>query len=94
MDKKQSICATCKHLHAIYSYDEKGLCFGCICTANDNCWVNINRLCINDKFIECKDYEHCKKEDMKIKVTADIKDLQKIAIQYDMLINGGKEDGE
>ena len=46
MDKKQSICATCKHLHAIYSYDEKGLCFGCICTANDNCWVNIDRLCI------------------------------------------------
>ena len=153
----KSICATCKHLHAIYSYNKGGLCFGCICTANENCWVNIDRLYNNNKFIECEDYEHYDKkliedhsdvkiekydyEDdevdcvncgyfctkpmiypsgkcfltdkdiglgfrcklfcridklpaMKTKVTANIKDLKKIAVQYDMLVNGDGEDEE
>ena len=36
MDKKQSKCATCKHLKGIYSYDENGLCIEAICTAKVN----------------------------------------------------------
>lgn len=70
MDKPQSKCKTCKHLHAIMSYGEKGLKGDYVCTANDKGWVKVDRLYTCDDFESCADYEHF--DELRIKDNSNI----------------------
>ncbi len=82
------ICEGCKHLKPCAKATVGGMEYGFICTANEKTFVDISIL-VGLEVTECIDF--ATNEDDKLQLALEVKDMQKIAIQFNEINKEGEE---
>ncbi len=82
------ICEGCKHLKPCAKATVNGMEYGFICTANEKTFVDISIL-VGLEVTECIDF--ATNEDDKLQLALEVKDMQKIAIQFNEINKEGEE---
>lgn len=82
------ICEGCKHLKPCAKATVNGMEYGFICTANEKTFVDISIL-VGLEVTECIDF--VANEDDKLQLALEVKDMQKIAIQFNEINKEGEE---
>jgi hypothetical protein len=83
------ICEGCKHLKPCAKATVNGIEYGFVCTANEKTFVDISEL-VKMNMDNCIDFEEKSEED-KLQLALEVKDIQKIAIQFNELNKEGEE---
>lgn len=88
MEEKKSVCEGCKYIKPCAKATANGMICGYVCTANEKTFVDISNF-IGLDINSCIDYEA--DENFQLQVALEVKDMQKVALQYDVLKNEGDE---
>lgn len=77
------ICEGCKHLKPCAKATANGMEYGFVCTANEKTFVDISIL-VKMELSDCIDFV-ANEEESKLQLALEMKDMQKIALQYNEL---------
>ena len=77
------ICEGCKHLKPCAKATANGMEYGFVCTANEKTFVDISIL-VKMELSDCIDFA-ANEEESKLQLALEMKDMQKIALQYNEL---------